>query len=75
MGKIDQEGVRLDQKADRRYVSSGKGRDNFKIGKRALFLLKDLTGVTAYKRRKNLKERWHNFRDERRQRNNTRDLP
>lgn len=73
--QVDKGEVRLGLSPDSRYLSSGKGRDNFHVGKRALFLLKDLTGITMFKSRKNFKERWRNFRNERRERNNSRNLP
>ena len=59
---IDKENIRLDTAPDRRMICKFDGRRNFKIGHRALSLLKGLTGITAYKSRKNLNRNWSNFR-------------
>lgn len=39
---------------------------NYRIDKRALTLLKDLTGITSYKARRNFKRQWREFRESRR---------
>ena len=72
--EVDRESVRLDAVPDRKYVGTGEGRKNFKIGNRALFLLKQLTGVSFFKSRKNFKKKWDGFRDEQKARNAQREL-
>ena len=46
---LDETEVRLSLNPDRNLISNNVGRGNFKIGHRALSLLKQITGVTDYK--------------------------
>lgn len=69
VSNIDKESIRLDTEPDRRMIKKFDGRRNFKIGRRALSLLKGLTGITAYKSRKNFNNNWSKFRKEQIQKN------
>ena len=62
VNRIDKDSIRLDLQPDHRMISNNLGRKNFKIGRRALFLLKQVTGVTLYKSHKNLNKNWDSFR-------------
>lgn len=59
---IDKEKVRLDFLPDHRLMGSISGRRNFRIGRRALFLLKQVTGITLYKSHKNFNNNWELFK-------------
>ncbi|MBD5189942.1 MAG: hypothetical protein HDS95_06860 [Bacteroidales bacterium] len=61
--KIDKEEVRIALPPDERLGSGKLRNDNFNIGKRALFLFKDLTGISRYKFRKNQKNKWREFKE------------
>lgn len=62
VSRIDKDSIRLDFQPDHRMISNNLGRGNFKIGRRALFLLKQVTGVTLYKSHKNFNKNWDSFR-------------
>ncbi len=66
VNSMDGNKLKLDMKPDYRVGSmklpNSSGYNN--IGKRALTLLKDLTGITAYKSRKNMNKRWNEFKKE-----------
>ena len=66
---INTDEVRLNIAPDRRLVSLYDGRKNFRIGNRALTLLKNLTGITSYKFHKHTRDNWSEFRREQRARN------
>ena len=70
---IDKKGIRLALEPDFTLAGSRIGGRNFSIGRRALLLLKQMTGITAVKTRRNLKNRWSEFRNETRKRNQSRD--
>lgn len=70
VNSIDSDRIRLDMIPDQRLISKTTGRNNFRIGQRALSLLKMLTGVTYYKSRKNIHRNWKNSRLEWLERNN-----
>ena len=61
VNNIDADQVRLSLKPDERYVGR-KVRKNH-MGSRVLSLLKQLTGISSYKTRKNLNRRWNEYRD------------
>ena len=61
---IDKDAVRLGARADTRMISKKLGRRNFRIGRRALLMLKGLTGISAYKGSKKRKQEWKEFRDQ-----------
>ena len=67
VNNLDKEGMRSNLTADMRILSPyiDEGRKNFKVGRRALFLLKKLTGISAYKSHRNTKRDWIEFRRER----------
>ena len=69
VNNIDKGGVRLDCAPDHRLMSMHDGRNNFKIGQRALILLKQLCGITLYKTHKNINRNWSSFRNEQIMRN------
>ena len=74
VNRIDKDSVRLDAQPDHRLVSKNFGRRNFKIGHRALSLLKQISGITLYKSRKNFSKNWNNFRKEQIMRNKRREV-
>lgn len=69
--KIDKDKVRLDQTPDQRLVTVNSGKKNFSVGNRALSLLKQVTGITLVRSRKNFNRRWDDFRKQRRERNSS----
>lgn len=64
---IDKNEVKLDYVTDQNMKSEKIGGRNFKIGRRALLLLKQATGITRYRARKNLNRQWDEFRKGRRE--------
>ena len=69
VNNLEKDSIRLDSQPDYKMLSDSNGRRNFKIGRRALFLLKQATGITLYKTRKNIKDNWNRFRKEQMLRN------
>lgn len=65
---LDKEQIRLDAPPDYKLAGADLSRKNFRIGRRALFMLKQLTGISAYKSRKKLNNRWKAFRDKQKRR-------
>lgn len=70
VNSIDKDSVRLDFQPDHRMISKNNGRKNFRIGRRALFLLKQVTGITLYKSHKNFNKNWDGFRKSRIEKSN-----
>lgn len=66
---LDKDRIRLDFIPDHRLMGNNYGRRNFRIGHRALSLLKQVTGITLYKSHKNFNNNWNRFRKERHNRN------
>ncbi len=64
VSKIDKGGVRLDVTPDHRLMSATTSDRNFHISRRALFLLKDLLGITSHKFKKNINRRWKTMTDD-----------
>ena len=62
---LDQNSVRLDFTPDRRLVGIHltDGRKNLGMGRRVLFILKELTGISQYKFNKNFNNNWGSMRD------------
>lgn len=60
---IDREQVRLAQKPDVRLGSFNYDNDNFKLGKRLLNMIKGFVGISSHRARKNLNQRWQDFRE------------
>lgn len=59
---IDKGGVRLNSAPDMRLYSDLPRHNNFRFGRRLLILLKDLTGITAYKTHRNNENSWRAIR-------------
>ncbi len=72
VNSLDKSEVKLDFEPDPRLLKKHDGRHNFKIGRRALFMLKDATGISKIKRKKDQKRRWDDFRQDRLERNELR---
>lgn len=66
---IDKDQAKLDFIPDQNMISRKLGSRNFKIGRRALLMLKEATGITRYRARRNLNRQWDGFRRERHQSN------
>lgn len=66
---LDKEEIRLDCIPDHSLMGHNSGRQNFRIGRRALLLLKQVTGITLYKSHKNFNNNWNRFRKEQIRRN------
>lgn len=59
---LDKDKIRLDIIPDHRLIGRDSGRRNFRIGRRALFLLKQVSGITLYKSHKNFNNNWNSFK-------------
>lgn len=59
---IDKESIRLAEEPDHRLGGLNPDNNNFSFGNRLLFMLKNLTGITLFKSRKNMKRQWDKFR-------------
>lgn len=70
---LDKNKIRLDFLPDHKLIGSNSGGRNFRIGRRALFLLKQVTGITLYKSHKNFNTNWNRFRKKQIGRNKERD--
>ncbi len=71
---IDTDRIRLSFQPDHRFISRNVSKHNFNnIGYRALSILKQLTGISSYKSRKNLNRNWNDFRIRQMRRNNRKD--
>lgn len=66
---LNKDEVRLNFTPDHNLMSNNNSRKNFKIGRRALFLLKQLTGITLYKSHKNFNTNWKRFSQDRLKKN------
>ncbi|MDE5869950.1 MAG: hypothetical protein K2H18_06930, partial [Muribaculaceae bacterium] len=64
--KIDKGEVRVALPPDERLGCGKLKNDNYNLGKRALFMLKELTGITLFKSRKNAKTQWSKFKEKKR---------
>lgn len=62
VNNIDKGYVRLGQAPDERLMGRFDGRRNFRVGRRALFMLKQLTGIMRYKHHKNINRRWNDLK-------------
>lgn len=69
VNNISKDAVRLSQEPDRRLAGRYTGGRNFKVGRRALALLKQFAGITLLKSHRNFNNRWDKFRDEQKRRN------
>lgn len=59
---IDKGGVRLGVVPDHRLVAKYDSRKNFRLGYRALAILKQLTGISAYKSNRSTGSNWSKFK-------------
>lgn len=66
---IDKGQVRLDTAPDTRLIAKHVGDRNYRLGNRVLNLFKVMTGISAYKTRKNFKRSWNEFLSDQKQRN------
>lgn len=64
---LDREELRLNVEPDHILMTQFDGSRNFKIGRRALFLLKQLTGITLYKTHKNIHGYWRDYKSKKAQ--------
>lgn len=62
--KLNKDEVKLAFIPDPKMKSDKIGGRNFKIGRRALLMLKQATGISKYNTLKNLKKQWNDFRKE-----------
>ncbi|MBD5173276.1 MAG: carboxypeptidase-like regulatory domain-containing protein [Bacteroidales bacterium] len=69
VNSINTDKVRLDYIPDHRYISKYSGRNNFKIGNRALILLKQMTGISSVKAHRSMKNSWKSFLNEQKSKN------
>lgn len=72
---VDKDKVKLEAPPDQKLVGADLSRKNFKIGARLLGMIKRLTGISAYKSRKKLRNDWKKFREDRILINSSRPLP
>lgn len=71
---IDQDEAKLGYRPDYRLVTVHDGRYNFRIGQRALNMLKGATGISRFRHKKNMKRNWREFRHDRVAKNKIIDL-
>lgn len=69
VNEVNKDQVKLDTDPDRRFVSNNIRGRNFKIGRRALLMLKQTTGISYFKSRHNSKKQWNEFKREQVKRN------
>ncbi len=62
VNNIDITQIRLNIEPDQRLKSNRLGGRNFKLGRRALFILKNITGISAYKSHKKFNSKWNESR-------------
>ncbi|MBD5275121.1 MAG: hypothetical protein HDS37_03345 [Bacteroides sp.] len=66
---IDKNEVKLDVVPDQNMISHKLGGRNFKAGRWALLMLKEATGITKFRARRNLNRQWDKFRKTRKEHN------
>lgn len=71
VNNIDADRIRLTITPDKRLMSRNVRRGNFSIGNRALNLLKQLTGISFSKSRKNFNSNWNDLRNRKRKKKNS----
>lgn len=62
INSIDKGSIRLGLETDERLISNKLGGRNFRIGRRALLMLKQVTGIAAYRSRRKINDKWKKFR-------------
>lgn len=65
VSSINSDQVRISLTPDQRLKARHIHKENFSLGNRILTLLKQLTGITMFKSRRNLKRQWNEFRKDR----------
>ncbi len=75
VNNIDRDLIKRTITPDHRMISNKSGRNNFKIGHRALAIIKNLTGISSYRHRRKQKHDWREFRIDQMNQNNQRDMP
>ena len=71
VNNIDKEQIRLDVAPDERLIAKNLNNNNFRLDKRFLYILKDITGISAYKTNKNFKRSWNDFLSDQKRRNHS----
>ncbi|MDE6134955.1 MAG: hypothetical protein K2F79_05215, partial [Muribaculaceae bacterium] len=69
VNNIDPDSLRLERAPDRRLMSRSNSDRNFRLGNRILFILKDMTGISAYKAHKSFNNNWKAFREDAKSKN------
>lgn len=64
VNNVDKEGVRLNVTPDHRLMSKRSSARNFQVGRRALFLLKGLLGISRHKLKKHIDRQWKEMTDD-----------
>ena len=62
VNNINHDLIRQEIEPDKRMIAKYDGRDNFKIGNRALLVLKQLSGISSIKFHRNRNNQWKEFR-------------
>ena len=70
---IDNDRIRLSFVPDRRLAGRDTGNRNFKVGRRALNMLKQITGISMIKSHRNFNNKWSEFRKGQVNKNRNRD--
>lgn len=70
VNSINAEEIRLARAPDRRYIGGIKSKENF--GTRVLSIIKNLTGVSSIRAKRNMNQRWREFRRSRVKKNKVR---
>ncbi len=70
---IDDDRIRLSFVPDRRLAGRDTGNRNFKVGRRALNMLKQITGISMIKSHRNFNNKWSEFRKGQVNKNRNRD--
>ncbi len=70
--RLDKNVVKLAFKPDPLLGTKHKPHNNFSFGNRLLFMLKDLTGISSFRARKNMNNSWDEFKREQIQKNHSR---
>ncbi len=73
VNNINTDDVRLHLIPDQNLINRNARKGNFSIGKRALDMLKQLTGISSYRSQKNTERHWREFRNENIKRNKPRE--
>ncbi|MDE5595318.1 MAG: hypothetical protein K2I89_07080 [Muribaculaceae bacterium] len=69
VNSIDKGKIRLDVTPDERLIAKNLNNNNFRLDKRFINILKDITGISAYRTNRNFKRSWNDFLRDQKQRN------